>query len=306
MRLLVAAAIAAVVILTVAGLAPVLAVVFVALMLVTFLVVARIVTETGAFFVNTSWIPVGAVVAALGFEAIGPTGFIVLALASVMLVIDSREMLMPYLSNALKLAEREGGASPGRLAPWLAGMMVVGFVVAGTVTLYLQYNHSVTQVGNSHGTHTLPRYAFDAFIRYAAESSAEGRIAAATGATGWARVALVRPNLDLVGWLVGGFALALITAALRLRFAWWPLHPVAFLVWDTYPLIMFGPSFLLGWLVKSAVVGTAGARGYHAVKPLMIGVIAGELLSGLAFMVVGATYYFVTGRTPTTYWVFPP
>ncbi len=305
-RVLMAAALAAVLVLGAAGLSLPLGACFVGLVLITFLVVSRIVTETGAFFVNTSWIPVGAVVAAVGFEAIGPTGFIVLALASVMLIIDSRELLMPFLSNGLKLADREGGASPPRLAPWLLTMMVAGFVVAGVVTLYLQYNHSVTQVGNSHGTHTLPRYAFDAFVRYAADSSAEGRIAIATGATGWERWSLIRPHHDALGWLAGGFALALVTAALRLRLPWWPLHPVAFLVWDTYPIIMFGPSFLLGWVVKSAVVGTSGARGYHAVKPLMVGVIAGELLSGLGFMVVGAAHYFITGRTPTAYSIFPP
>lgn len=306
MRVLAAATLASVLVLRTAGLSVPLAAGFVALVLVTFLVVARIVTETGAFFVNTSWLPVGALVAAVGFEAIGPTGFIVLALASVMLIIDSRELLMPYLANGLKLADREGGAPPPRLAPWLLAMMLVGFVAAGVVTLYLQYNHSVTQVGNSHGTHTLPRYAFDAFVRYAAESSAEGRLAAATGAAGFARLGLIRPDLDALGWLAGGFALAFLAAALRLRLPWWPLHPVAFLVWDTYPIIMFGPSFLLGWMVKSAVVGTSGARGYHAVKPLMVGVIAGELLSGLGFMVIGAAYYFVTGRTPVAYSIFPP
>jgi len=306
MRVLAVAMLAAVLVLRTAGLSVPLAAGFVALVLITFLVVARIVTETGAFFVNTSWLPVGALVAAVGFEAIGPTGFIVLALASVMLIIDSRELLMPYLANGLKLADREGGAPPPRLAPWLLTMMVVGFVAAGVVTLYLQYNHSVTQVGNSHGTHTLPRYAFDAFVRYAAESSAEGRLAVATGATGFARLGLIRPDPDALGWLAGGFALAFVAAALRLRLPWWPLHPVAFLVWDTYPIIMFGPSFLLGWMVKSAVVGTSGARGYHTVKPLMVGVIAGELLSGLGFMVIGAAYYFFTGRTPTAYSIFPP
>lgn len=282
-----------------------LAIGFVLLVLIVFVVMSRIVAETGAFFVQTSWIPVGAMVAVLGFDAIGPTAFIILAIASVMLVIDPREALMPYLVNGLKMVDRPGGGAPPRVAPALLTMMTVGLLVAGVATLYLQYNHSVTQVGNTHGTHTLPRIAFDSFVHYASESAAEGRIAAATGAEGLARWGLIRPNRETLGWAGLGFALALGTAALRLRLPWWPLHPVAFLVWDTYPIIMFGPSFLLGWLVKSAVVGTLGARGYHAVKPLMVGVIAGELLAGLAWMVVGASYFFLTGRTPTAYSIFP-
>ena len=68
---------------------------------------------------------------------------------------------------------------------------------------------------------------------------------------------------------------------------------------------MFGPSFLLGWMIKSAVVNTTGARGYHQVKPLMVGVFAGELTCGLVWMLVGALYYFNTGKTPVTYAIFP-
>ena len=300
------AGIAATLMLCSAGLHWALAVSFLVLTLIIFVVMTRIVTETGAFFAMTSWMPVGAVLAVIGFDAIGPTGFIVLAVASVMLTIDTRELLMPFLANGLRMTDREGAAPPSRLAPWVIVMMLGGFVVAGAVTLYLQYNQSVVPVGNSHGTHTLPRVAFDAFVQYASQSAAEGRIAAATGATGWARWALVRPDSGALLWLAFGFALALGTAAARLRLPWWPLHPVAFLVWDTYALIVFGPSFLLGWLIKSAVVGTAGARGYHAVKPLMVGIIAAELLSGLGWMVVGAVYFFATGKTPPTYWVFAP
>jgi hypothetical protein len=37
----------------------------------------------------------------------------------------------------------------------------------------------------------------------------------------------------------------------------------------------------------------------------MIGVIAGELLAGLLWMIVGASYYFFTGRTPAAYTIFP-
>jgi hypothetical protein len=223
-----------------------------------------------------------------------------------MLTIDTRELLMPFLANGLRLADREDVAPPTRIAPWMIVMMIVGFFVAGAVTVYLQYNQSAVPVGNSHGTHTLPRVAFDSFVQYASQSAAEGRIAAATGATGWERWALVRPDSGALLWLAFGFALALGAAAARLRLPWWPLHPVAFLVWDTYALIVFGPSFLLGWVIKSAVVGTSGARGYHAVKPLMVGIIAAELLSGLGWMVVGAVYFFTTGKTPPTYWIFAP
>ena len=306
MRVLLVLAVLAIVILHSSGLGWLLSAVLVFLVLLTFVVLTRVVTETGAFFIQTGWVPAGAVLAAVGFDAIGPTAFILLALASVVIMSDTRELLMPFLANALKVTDRPGGGSPSKTAPWLLVMMLFGFVVAGAVTLYLQYNHSANPVGNTHATHTLPTQAFDAFARYAAESAAQGTLSSATAATGWSKLALIEPRGDALLWLSIGLALAVGAAAARLRLPWWPLHPVAFLIWDTFPIIMFGPSFLLGWMVKAAVVQVGGARGYHSVKPLMIGVIAGELMSGLAWMAVGALYFFITGKTPTTYSIFPP
>jgi hypothetical protein len=80
---------------------------------------------------------------------------------------------------------------------------------------------------------------------------------------------------------------------------------VAFLVWGGVPIQYFGPSFLVGWAVKTGVITYGGARAYHQVKPLMIGVIAGELLAALFWMGVGAAYYFLQGKTPASYAVFP-
>jgi hypothetical protein len=278
---------------------------FVFLCLLTFVVMTRMVTETGAFFVQTSWAPVGVLTAIFGFDAIGPTPFVILALASVLLVIDPRETLMPFLQNGLKMTEIDGGAKPGRFSFYLLGTMLVGFVVAGVVTLSLQYNHSVNQVGNPWGTHQLPTVAFGTLSRLTADAAARGSLAQATASSGWERLSLIQPTDDALGWLALGVVLVLTVSFARLRLPWWPLHPIAFLIWDTYPIAMFGPSFLLGWMVKGSVVGLTGARGYHSVKPLMIGVIAGELLAGLFWMSTGAAYYFITNQSPVSYSIFP-
>jgi hypothetical protein len=92
---------------------------------------------------------------------------------------------------------------------------------------------------------------------------------------------------------------------LRLRFTWWPLHPVMFLVWTTWPIQMFGASFLLGWALKVAVTRLGGTRLHNRCKPLMIGMVAGELLGALTFMVHGAIYYAVTDMLPKEYRIFP-
>ncbi|MCY2928620.1 MAG: hypothetical protein NTV86_03840 [Planctomycetota bacterium] len=62
-------------------------------------------------------------------------------------------------------------------------------------------------------------------------------------------------------------------------------------------------SFLLGWLAKIAATHLGGHTVYEKVKPLMIGLIAGEILAATIPMIVGALYYLFTGRTPVGFWV---
>jgi hypothetical protein len=218
---------------------------------------------------------------------------------------DPRETLMPFLATGIKATERDPRTSPARITPWLLVMIVLGFVAAGAVTQYFQYNYSVIQVGNSWATHMAPKEPFDTLTRLIADADANGSLADATRVHGLDALARVSPASGALLWTGIGLALVLGTSLARLKFPWWPLHAVAFLVWDTYPLISFGPSFLLGWMVKSAVMSAGGARAYHAVKPLMIGAISAELLCGLFWMVVGFTYYFMTGLRPVSYGIFP-
>jgi hypothetical protein len=128
--------------------------------------------------------------------------------------------------------------------------------------------------------------------------------------TTWQRLGGIWAGHETKGkflWSVGvGLALVLVCSVLRLRFTWWPLHPVMFLVWNTFPLKHFSHSFLLGWLIKVAITKFGGGRGYRKALPLMIGIIAGDLLGGLIFMGQGAAYYFIHGQILTQkYRIFP-
>jgi hypothetical protein len=78
-----------------------------------------------------------------------------------------------------------------------------------------------------------------------------------------------------------------------------------FLVWTTWPIQMFGASFFLGFLVKTAVTRFGGTRLYQRCKPMMIGVVAGDLLAALIFMVHGGAYYALSGLLPKQYRFFP-
>jgi len=76
---------------------------------------------------------------------------------------------------------------------------------------------------------------------------------------------------------------------------------VLFLVWETAPMSSLSHSFLLGWFIKMAVTRLGGHRIYQKTKPLMIGLIAGDLLGPSIFILYGAVYYGMTGLLPAQY-----
>ena len=295
-----------VVLLTQAGLAAHLACLFVLLLLMIFLVLARVVAETGLIFAKASWFPVAALTGLFGFEAIGPTGYVLLGLASIILVVAPREVMTAYTLNALQMAEKaQPQSGPRRAAPWLVLMIVAGFVVAGVVTMWAKYNFGVNGI-DGWGTGAVPKFAFGGLSGQLSRLPSSDALSATVAATPIERLGMVQWRWDFWGFLLAGLALVLVASVARLRLPWWPIHPILFIVWGTFPMSRFAVSFLLGWAIKSAVMNVGGARGFQLVKPLMVGVIAGELIAGLGWMAAGWVFFFVTGgQQPPNYSILP-
>lgn len=271
-----------------------------------FLVIGRIVAETGAFFLQPQWLPIGVFTTLFGLEAIGPTPYIIMALASALLVGDPRTTLMPFLLNGLKLGDTASGREKpvtGRLGVWLLAMVLISFVVAGSMTLWLQYNRGVS--GDQWANRVLPSMPFFNLDRMVGELAASGDLSEVTRATSEQAFPRPSPERGAVMWLLIGIGLVLVFAFARLRLTWWPFHPVLFLVWGTHPISLFGGSFFIGWLIKEGVVKTFGTKGFHLLKPLMVGAISAEVLSAILWGIVSIVYYLTTGRPPLTYRIFP-
>lgn len=76
---------------------------------------------------------------------------------------------------------------------------------------------------------------------------------------------------------VGG-GVAAILSALRVRFLWFPLHPVGYLAANSWGMHINWASFLLGWLIKGLVTRYGGLSIYRRLLPLFLGFIMGDLL----------------------------
>lgn len=276
------------------------------LVLMMMLVMTRISAETGVFFMQVSWLPVMILTAVFGIEALGPTTYLLLFMVSGLFAGDMREAIMPFLANGMYAATERDKPVPAKgMFPAVTFMVAASLVVALVVTILFQYRTGYPFADSfASGYGARP---FDELSRQITSMSAFGDLGASMVHEGFGRFAAMRPKLGDVGWIVAGVGLVIGCSMMRTRFTWWPLHPVLFLVWGTYvPSDRFGISILIGWFMKVLVVKFAGAKGYHTAKALMIGVIAGEILAALGWIVVGLVFYAVTGTVPKTYSVFVP
>lgn len=273
------------------------------LMLLAYVVVSRISAETGLFFIQPRWQPIGVLMAMLGGYAMGPKSIMVCTLAGTVLCIDQSQALMPYLVNGLKLSENVK-LKPASMT-WLTFSFYVFAVLAAVAVVLVATYDFGTPTSYNWSYERVPSMPFRAVEQEVLKLKAVGCLAEVEALPWHRRLGTIIPKENF--WLATliGIAFVTVCSVLRMRVRWWPIHPVMFLVWATYPMSFTCYSFLIGWFIKKMTVRFGGNQAVKKLKPLMIGVIAGEILGALVFMIVGAIYYFKTGTKPISYRYFP-
>jgi len=198
---------------------------------------------------------------------------------------------MPLAANALRFSDAEGVA-PRPLGRWMVLAVLAALMVGVFATIYVQYNSG----GTSYGWLSMPaRMPFDDLSAQLWRFSADR--------AGWRGFDIGQwaPNPRFLYSAAAGLGLVLLCGALRLRFQWWPIHPVLFMLWGTHGARVLAAGFLVGWFIKMAITRLGGHRTYQRAKPLFVGLMAGEFVAGIFWMVVGLTYYVRTGAAGPIY-----
>jgi hypothetical protein len=87
------------------------------------------------------------------------------------------------------------------------------------------------------------------------------------------------PDANGVVAIGAGAAIAALLGAMRLRFWWWPFHPVGYMAAMCWGLNWYWMPFFVGWAAKTLILRYGGLRLYRTTIPLAIAFIVGELLS---------------------------
>ena len=86
-----------------------------------------------------------------------------------------------------------------------------------------------------------------------------------------------------------GFGVTMLLSALKLRFLWWPLHPIGYVIgtgnWGDMSFIWL--PVLFTWVVKSLLLRHGGLRVYRSAIPFFAGLILGDFVVGGIWSLAG-------------------
>jgi hypothetical protein len=121
--------------------------------------------------------------------------------------------------------------------------------------------------------------------------------------TGWECASLgegqyntVPPANELWIPVISGFIVTMSLYLLRMRFAWWPLHPLGFLLTCPQTAVWTGSwtNFLVAWIAKWLTLKIGGSKAYEEYGiPVAAGILAGFVLAAIMGVIAGLIRWFV-------------
>ena len=212
---------------------------------------------------------------------------------------DYREVVPVYLSHGMHNVDEAKPRSlslsrerkVGRqLIGWVCIALLIAYSVSFFAALWTQYNYSVSMdvVGMSPidtwGQSNNVRYhVLDRSVNY--ERTEELTYSPA-------------------GHFAFGFGLTVLMSWLRLAFTWWPLHPIGYMMLQTFSCSTFWFSIFLGWLLKIIMLRFGSASFYRAARPTCIGLLIGESAAA-GFWLVTSVILNANGMAYRAYQVLP-
>lgn len=244
----------------VAGASLLIAVIWVILALAYLLAATRIRAETG-----NAW-PVGPEVDAFRFMImLGGTGMFRAADLTALTYVraataqqDFRGVCMPHQLDGFKIGD-SAGIKPGKLAGAMILAVAFGTVVSFIIALYVWTKYGALAKTDPWRS-MMGKTSFDRLST-------------------WLKV----PQSPDAGGMFGvglGAGFLLLLSYMRMRYVWWPFHPVGYCMSTTWLAYNIWMPFMIAWAAKIIIIRAGGMKLYKRMMPLFLGLIAGDFIGG--------------------------
>jgi hypothetical protein len=235
------------------------------LCLVTFIGLARIISQAGLAYGVSPVAPPVFTVNALGSSFLGAGGLTALGL-NFPWSADLRTFVMASTATGLKIAD----------VTRLEGRRLLWAVLAAIVVTLVAAFWAVTTIAYKYGGINLGGWGF-------------GGLTQLTG--NWIVHNINNPQEIYVWHLVytgiGSLCMGVLTYV-KARFVGFPIHPVGLALGLTYPISRIWFSVFLAWLLKALILKYGGAKAYRALRPFFLGLVLGSFGAAGMWLVIDA------------------
>lgn len=84
-----------------------------------------------------------------------------------------------------------------------------------------------------------------------------------------------------------GLATALFLQFMRVRFTWWPFHPLGYAVTASWEINLVWLPLFIAWLLKVIILRYGGRVGFQRSVPFFLGLIMGQFIVGSLWNIFG-------------------
>lgn len=218
-----------------------------------------------------------------GFGVFNSTGMLVATIASGFMCTSCFLLIAPVQIEMMELGRhfhvRQRDVNMGLTLGLLGGLLIGGFVLLGWA-----YGFGANNMKTSWPYEQ--NWYFDGF-RAGASNADRALASAALGAEPQSRFLNIGRNPDAKGLAIGaGVTLAL--AGLKALFAWFPLHPLGYVLASTYFMKGVWIYIMLAWCARLVLFRLGGAHVIReGLTPFCVGMLLASVCSIVVFDIVG-------------------
>jgi hypothetical protein len=181
----------------------------------------------------------------------------------------------PIPIEGLKAAKQIGASQ--KVMFWC--MMLAG--VVGTAAVFWAYLHLAYAYGTQAKWNQGSGFAREAFNRL----------------NGWLQTP--QPPNPIANGAVGvGFLFCSLLMIARIKFPWWPFHPIGYAISSSWSMNLVWMPLLIAWVLKGLILRYGGVRLYRQGMPFFLGLILGQMLVGSLWHLIG----LALGVMPYSFW----